>query len=123
MAKGSRFRQTPMTTPMAMLASAAIGALMFLIVFMFVPFVGGSVEAAMPGPVETCQYGAAPAPVTYHNCDGTGNITMHSGWNSTYNTSLPGTASVWTTLAGFLVIAAIFAVMGLVFFFLKGMIF
>lgn len=89
---------SPVSTPMAILASTAIGALMFLIVFMFVPFVGGSVQNAMPA-----------LPVT-------------SSWNSTYNTNLPNPATTWTTLAGFLVIAAIFAVMALVFMFLRGMI-
>lgn len=86
------------STPMAILATTAIGALMYLIVTMFVPFVGGSVEAAMPA------------------------LDPESEWNATHNTALPEPASTWTTLSGFLQIAAIFAVMALVFMFLRGMI-
>lgn len=86
------------STPMAILATTAIGALMYLIVTMFVPFVGGSVESAMPA------------------------LDPTSDWNATHNTDLPQPAQTWTTLSGFLQIAAIFAVMALVFMFLRGMI-
>lgn len=94
MAKG----QARASTPMQILATTAIGALMYLIVTMFVPFVGGSVEQAMP---------ALPA---------------DSEWNKTYNTDLPDAADTWVSINGFLTIAAIFAVMALVFMFLRGMI-
>ena len=101
------------STPMQILATTAIGALMFLIVTMFVPFVGGSVESAMPG---------FPA-YDDMNATGTGNQTAYpSDWNPDYNTNLPNTANTWTSINGFLTIAAIFAVMALVFMFLRGMI-
>lgn len=94
MAKG----QPRVQTPMAILATTAIGALMYLIVTMFVPFVGGTVETAMP---------ALPA---------------DSEWNATHNTNLPSPSNTWVSISGFLTIAAIFAVMALVFMFLRGMI-
>jgi hypothetical protein len=86
------------TTPMAILATTAIGALMYLIVIMFVPYVGGSVQSSMPA------------------------LGVTSDFNSTHNTALPNASTTWTTIAGFLQIAAIFAVMALVFMFLRGMI-
>lgn len=86
------------STPMQILATTAIGALMYLIVTMFVPFVGGSVEGAMPA------------------------LPVDSDWNATYNTDLPSAATTWVSINGFLTIAAIFAVMALVFMFLRGMI-
>lgn len=85
-------------SPMQILATTAIGALMYLIVTMFVPFVGGSVDQAMP---------VLPA---------------NSSWNKTHNTNLQTGASTWVSINGFLTIAAIFAVMALVFAFLRGMI-
>lgn len=90
--------QARMTTPMQILATTAIGALMYIIVTMFVPFVGGSVEDAMPA------------------------LAADSDWNSTHNTNLPAPATTWVSINGFLTIAAIFAVMSLVFMFLRGMI-
>jgi len=86
------------STPMQILATTAIGALMYLIVTMFVPFVGGSVEQAMPS------------------------LPADSEWNKTHNTNLPDASDTWVSINGFLTIAAIFAVMALVFMFLRGMI-
>jgi hypothetical protein len=98
---------------MQILATTAIGALMYLIVTMFVPFVGGSVEGAMPD---------WPA-YDDMNVTGTGNVTHYpSGWNPEYNTDLPQASTTWVSINGFLTIAAIFAVMALVFMFLRGMI-
>lgn len=86
---------------------------MYLIVTMFVPFVGGSVESAMP-----------PYPAYDDmNVTGTGNQTDYpSEWNPDYNRDLPSASTTWVSINGFLTIAAIFAVMALVFMFLRGMI-
>lgn len=101
------------TTPMQILATTAVGALMYLLVTMFVPFVGGTVQGAMPG---------FPA-YDDMNVTGTGNSTVYpSSWNPDYNTDLPQASSTWISINGFLTIAAIFAVMSLVFMFLRGMI-
>ena len=91
-------KQAMGSTPMQILATTAIGALMYIIVTMFVPFVGGSVENAMP------------------------TLPADSEWNKTYNTNLTDGSDTWVTINGFLTIAAIFAVMALVFMFLRGMI-
>lgn len=113
-------------TPMAILATTAIGALMYLIVTMFVPFVGGSIESGMgdQGLKETCRVNTTgTAGFTDRPCTGIAgeNVTVYSRWNQTYN-NLPSAADTWATLSGFLQIAAIFAVMALVFMFLRGMI-
>lgn len=109
MAKG----QARTSTPMQILATTAIGALMYIIVVMFVPFVGGTVDAAMPGFPKYDDM----------NVTGTGNKTAYpSKWNPAYNSNLPSAATTWISLSGFLTISAIFAVMALVFMFLRGMI-
>lgn len=113
-------------TPMAILATTAIGALMYLIVTMFVPFVGGSVESSIgEGHLnEMCRTNTTGAfGYSIQKCTGDPweNVTQWSQWNVTHN-GLPTGATQWVSLSGFLQIAAIFAVMALVFMFLRGMI-
>lgn len=82
---------------MSILAATALGALMFIVVTMLVPFMGASVESAMPTVANTSAWYVDP---------------------DSANTP----ANTWNTINGFLTIAAIFAIMGLVFLFLRGMI-
>jgi len=82
--------------PFGLMVAAAIGALILIAVFMFVPFVAGTIENAMP------------------------DLPADSDWNATHNTGLPDTDETWATLAGLLVLAAIVLVITIVIMYLKG---
>lgn len=110
-------QQARASGPMQILATTAVGAMMYLIVTMFVPFVGGTVQGAMPDYYS----GYDDMNVTGHG-NRTGAANYSSGWNPAYNTDLPNASETWVSINGFLTIAAIFAVMALVFMFLRGMI-
>jgi hypothetical protein len=98
MAKGNRTIQ-PMGTPMALLITAVAGLIIFLVYLMIIPYIGGTVENTMPS---------------------TG---VHSAWNSTYNTNLPQPSTIYTNVIPIVVACVTFIFLGLLFFYLRGMIF
>jgi hypothetical protein len=97
MAKGQRMIQ-PMSTPMSLLVTTVAGFLVLIIYLMIVPFVAGTVEGTMP-PLGTT-----------------------SEWNSTYNTELPKPSEVYTSNIGIISACIAFVFLGLLFFYLRGMI-
>jgi len=98
MAKGQRMVQ-PMGTPMALLITAVAGLIIFLVYLMIIPYIGGTVENTMPS---------------------TGVSSM---WNSTYNTALPQPSTIYTNVIPIVVACVTFIFLGLLFFYLRGMIF
>lgn len=98
MAKGQRMVQ-PMGTPMALLITAIAGLIIFLVYLMIIPYIGGTVENTMPS---------------------TGATSM---WNSTYNTALPQPSTIYTNVIPIVVACVTFIFLGLLFFYLRGMIF
>ena len=87
------------STPMALLITSVAGLIIFLVYLMIIPYIGGTVQNTMP-----------TLPVT-------------SEWNSTYNTALPQPASIYTNLIPIVVACATFIFLGLLFFYLRGIIF
>jgi len=83
--------------PMAALTAIAIGALILIAVFMFVPYVGGTIEGSMP------------------------DLAADSDWNETHNADLPNGAETWTTIASLLTLAAVVVVISIVILYFKGM--
>jgi len=83
--------------PMASLTAIAIGTLILIAVFMFVPYVGGTIEGSMP------------------------DLDADSQWNATTNTNLPDGAETWTTIASLLTLAAVVIVISIVILYFKGM--
>ena len=90
--------QQGMSTPMALLITTLAGFVMLLIYIMVLPVIGGTVEATMP----------ASEP--------------HSAWNSTYNTALPKASDIYTNNMPIIAACIAFIFLGLLFFFLRGMI-
>jgi hypothetical protein len=115
---------TPQSTPMALLITAVAGLITFLIYLVIIPYIGGTVQQTMPSiSNEICSYGAGPL-LTYGVCNGTGNITGYgSQWNSTYNTALPQASSIYTNVIPIVTACVTFIFLGLLFFYLRGMIF
>jgi len=97
MAKGQRM-VSPMSTPMALLVTTVAGFLVLIIYLMIVPFVAGTVEGTMPA------------------------LSPTSEWNSTYNTDMPATSSIYTSNIGIISACIAFVFLGLLFFYLRGMI-
>jgi len=101
--------------PMASLTAIAIGALILIAIFMFVPYMGGTIEASMPDMDDKV--------AVYGNASNTSEITgyTYSSWNSSANTNLPDGADTWTTIAGLLTLAAVVVVISIVILYFKGM--
>ena len=83
--------------PMASLTAIAIGTLILIAVFMFIPYVGGTIEGSMPS------------------------LAADSDWNETHNEDLPNGADTWTTIASLLTLAAVVLVISIVILYFKGM--
>jgi len=82
--------------PFGLMVAAGIGALILIAVFMFVPYVAGTIENSMP------------------------DLPADSDWNATANTDLPDAAETWATLANLLALAAIILVITIAIMYLKG---
>jgi len=100
---------------MASLTAIAIGALTLIAIFMFVPYVGGTIDKAMPNMDDKV--------AVYGNASNTSEITgyTYSSWNTTSNTNLPDGAETWTTIASLLTLAAVVIVISIVILYFKGM--
>lgn len=83
--------------PLGSLAAVAIGALILIAVFMFVPYVGGTIESSTP------------------------DLAADSDWNATNNPDLPNGAETWSTIASLLTLAAVVIVISIVIMYFKGM--
>lgn len=75
-----------MDNPFALLGSIAIGALIFIVILMFAPLIGGTVDEAMPALCST------------------------SEWNPDHNTDLPNMSETWVTIAALLILCAIIGI-------------
>ena len=119
----AQVQQQGMSTPMALLITTLAGFVMLLIYIMVLPVIGGTVESTMPEPSEICSYGDSGGHnLVYHRCNGTGNVTTGSSWNSTYNTALPKASDIYTNNMPIIAACIAFIFLGLLFFFLRGMI-
>ncbi len=114
--------QQGMSTPMSLLITTLAGFIMLLIYVMVLPVIGGTVEATMPTPIETCRDSFTGA--TGQCGTGLNNQTFvtHSSWNSTYNTALPKASDLYTNNMPIIAACIAFIFLGLLFFFLRGMI-
>lgn len=83
--------------PMGVLTAVAIGALIFIAILMFVPYVAGTIEESMPA------------------------LGASSNWNATYNTDLPEPSETWTTVAALLTLCAVVLVISIAIMYFKGM--
>jgi hypothetical protein len=99
MAKGGNRMIQPMSTPMALLITSTAGLIIFLVYLMIIPYIGGTVQNTMPSTGVT------------------------SVWNSTYNTALPNPATIYTNVIPIVTACVTFIFLGLLFFYLRGMIF
>ena len=115
--------QQGMSTPMALLITTLAGFVMLLIYIMVLPVIGGTVESTMPAPIEKCST-MSGLTVVYGYCTGgvEENVTEHSQWNSTYNTALPKASDIYTNNMPIIAACIAFIFLGLLFFFLRGMI-
>ena len=84
--------------PMQLLVMTVASFLVLIIYLMIVPFVAGTVESTMPA------------------------LKPGSQWNSTYNTAMPSTSTVYTSNIGIISACISFVFLGLLFFYLRGMI-
>lgn len=80
----------------AVLGSAAIGILVFAVVIMLGPTIGGSMEDAMPA------------------------LGASSEWNSSYNTDIPTGAQVWEQTIPFLIVCAIVIIAAIIIYVIRG---
>lgn len=81
---------------MGLLGSLAISLLVFAVVMMLAPVIGGSMEDAMPA------------------------LGVTSEWNSSYNTDIVTGADVWEQTTPFLIVVAIVILAAVVIYVLRG---
>lgn len=89
--------QSGAANPFGPITSMAIGALIFVAILMFGPYLAGTIQQATPA-----------LPVT-------------SQFNATYNANLPNPATTWTTIVGLLTLCAVVVVFTVAFAYFKGM--
>ena len=102
--------QQGMSTPMSLLITTLAGFIMLLIYVMVIPVIGGTVEATVG-----CNSGSGNSGANL--CGG-----PTSGWNGTYNTALPKASDMYTNNMPIIAACIAFILLGLLFFFLRGMI-
>lgn len=81
---------------MGLLGSAAIGILVFAVILMLGPVIGGSMEDAMPA------------------------LSATSQWNSSYNTDIPLASDVWEQTIPFLIVCAIVIIAAIIIYIIRG---